>query len=71
MAALSNETQTWLREASRGELMDQLYSLGYRERTNNDGSHTYVDEMSADELFDRLSEYYALHPNETPSVSWS
>ena len=73
---LSPETQLWLREASRGEKLDQLYSLGMTESGNGVGENgqdlppIYIDEMSKDMLFDKLTEYYELHPDETPVVRW-
>ena len=73
---LSPETQLWLRDATSGEMKDQLYSLGFRESSNGKGEDnrplpvTYVDEMSDDVLFDKLTEYYEQHPDETPVVRW-
>lgn len=73
---LSDETESWLREASRGEMLDQLYSVGITESSNGKGEDneplpvTYIDEMSDDMLLDKLTEYYELHPNETPVVHW-
>lgn len=73
---LSLETQLWLHKATIDEMKDQLYSLGMTESGNGVGEDGqdlpvfYVDEMSGDMLFDKLTEYYELHPEETPVVRW-
>ncbi|GAC1602614.1 MAG: hypothetical protein NVS3B25_30990 [Hymenobacter sp.] len=73
---ISNKTENWLREASRGEMLDQLYSLGMTESSNGKGENgeslgvIYIDEMSDDMLYDKLVEYYELYPDETPVVRW-
>ena len=63
---MSSLTEKRLREIPVEEMRAELYSLGYRATAENDfwGS----DQMDADELFDRLLEYYTLYPEKDPAL---
>ena len=55
-----------LRAASNAMLADELYQLGYHGNDDGLGGWRDVEELSGDELFDKLLEYYSLYPENIP-----
>lgn len=67
------KTTQWLQDATNEDLKDQLYALGFRESENGKDDQGNIippftlDELSPDAVFDKLVEYYALNPEESPA----
>ena len=55
-----------LRNATKNELVYELYNLDYTGSKNNDGSFTFIDEMDEDNLFDTLMGIYEVYPDKIP-----